>query len=500
MAFLVAACAPNATGSLGPNPAVDATGAPTATAAPTRPPLALNGTPLEPCAIGSGARSVAVCGELTVAEDPADPTGQTIGLRVAVIPAVSDDPAPDPVFVIAGGPGGSAVETLAWTASTFWGVHASRDIVLVDQRGTGGSNAMLIDPLPDLSGKAANAAEAAARDWVASQLGDLTGNPALYTTSIAMDDLDAVRAALGYDHINLWGGSYGATAAQYYIRQHEDRVRSIVVDGATLLEVPVFERIAANSQAALDALFARCAADAGCNEAYPDLQERFKTLLAKVANGSIQTDVSDPATGEPMVIDLPTFTGGIHSALIDAEYSAMLPWFIDTAADGHWQEAIEAANAVGGDDPNEEAFPLMSAVIRCSEAWAVYDPAEVARTGAGSYYLEAQLSNARLQETLCRYAPDGIVQADDAAPATSDVPVLFTVGSADPQDPPANIAVAPQRFPNSLTIVAEGHGHTVSHRGCLPSIVDAFIEAGTAEGLDTSCVADGVPLPSFRLP
>jgi pimeloyl-ACP methyl ester carboxylesterase len=92
------------------------------------------------------------------------------------------------------------------------------------------------------------------------------------------------------------------------------------------------------------------------------------------------------------------------------------------------------------------------------------------------------------------------VPPNDAAPATSDVPILFTVGSADPQDPPANIAAALERFPNSLTIVAEGHGHTVSHLGCLPSVVDAFIAAGTVDGLDTSCVRDGVPLPPFRLP
>jgi pimeloyl-ACP methyl ester carboxylesterase len=482
IAFLVLACAPRSV------------------AESTRPPLRLDGHLLKACAIGSGPRMQALCGTLTVPEDPASPSGRTVDLRVAVIPASVGPAKPDPVFMLAGGPGGAAVDGLTWTALTFGGIHASRDIVLVDQRGTGGSNAMLLDPLRDISELAAADAEAATRDWVATQLGRFDADPAFYTTSIAMDDLDAVRDALEYKRINLWGASYGATAAQYYIRQHGDRVRSVVLDGATLLDVPVFERMAHNSQAALDALFARCAADAGCAGAYPDLARDVQATMASLERQPVTVAAIDPATGEPGVITAIDFADGVHSGLIDGQYSAVLPWFIDTAADGGWEEAIAAANAVGGGNPLDEDMPLMSAIIRCSEAWARYDPAEVARLGEDSYYLEAQLANARLQETLCRFVPRGVVPVEDAGPASSDVPVLFLVGSADPQDPPANIATAPERFPNSLTVVAEGHGHTVSHLGCLPSVIDAFVAAGSVERLDTSCVADGMPLPPFRLP
>jgi pimeloyl-ACP methyl ester carboxylesterase len=498
IAFLVVACAPN------PSERQPSAATPVATSAPviaaTREPPELDGTPLEPCAIGSGPRMPALCGTYRVPEDPTSPDGRTIGLRVAVIPATAGAGEPDPVFMLAGGPGGAAVDSLAWTALTFGGLHASRDLVLVDQRGTGSSNPMLLDPLRDVSTLPAEKADAAARDWVSRQLGRFDADPSFYTTSIAMDDLDSVRAALGYERINLWGGSYGATAAQYYIRQHGDRVRSAVLDGASLLEVPVFEYIAPNSQAALDALFDRCAQEAACAESYPTLREEFAAVLARLEEAPVATSLTDPVTGDPAVIDREMFTGAVHSALIDAELSALLPWFIHAAAEGRWDEAVTAARAATAGDPLDQDFPLMSAVIRCAEAWASYDPAEVARLGEGSYYLEAQLANARMQRTLCQYAPQGVVPADDGVPATGDMPVLFTVGSADPQDPPANIAAAPKRFPNSLTVVAEGHGHTVSHLGCLPSVVDAFFAAGTADGLDTSCVADGVPLPPFRLP
>ena len=141
---------------------------------------------------------------------------------------------------------------------------------------------------------------------------------------------------------------------------------------------------------------------------------------------------------------------------------------------------------------------VMSIVIRCSEGWARFDPAETARLGAGSYLRDVEVAIAEDQAKACKYVPPGIVAADDREPVTSDVPMLLILGGADPQNPPANVADAPVEFPNSLTVVAPGHAHTVGHLGCMPSIVDAFVEAGTVDGLDTSCVATGVPLPPFR--
>ena len=140
----------------------------------------------------------------------------------------------------------------------------------------------------------------------------------------------------------------------------------------------------------------------------------------------------------------------------------------------------------------------MSSVIRCSEAWARYDPAEVLRTGATSYDLDAQLAAAQNQAMSCPYVPKGVVPADDAAPVRSDLPVLLILGQADPQDPLANVAQAPVDMPNSLTVVVPGEGHTVGHLGCMPQMVSAFIVAGTTKGLDTTCAATGVQLPPFR--
>ncbi len=222
-------------------------------------------------------------------------------------------------------------------------------------------------------------------------------------------------------------------------------------------------------------------------------------VLAELEAEPVTTTVATPGTRDPMVIDVSSFTGAVHNGLLGATTSAHLPWFIDAAADGRWDDVANAILVASGGSGGDGG-PVMAAVIRCSEAWARFDPDDVARLGAESYYLDVQLEEAAEQALSCQYVPHGIVPVDDAEPARTDVPVLLVVGSADPQDPPSNIAAAPEDFPNSLTVVAEGHGHTVAHVGCMPTIVDAFIAAGTVDGLDTSCVRDGVPLPPFRLP
>jgi len=503
-ALLGASCATDAGTTSGPLPTVEPTGAtstaptPGATTA-VRPPLALDGAPLKSCTIGMGT-VIARCGFLSVPEDRSKPAGRWIDLHVAVIPASSMTPEPDPVFMLAGGPGGAASETLAWTGSVYDGIHQTRDIVLVDQRGTGGSNEYLIGTAPDVAGLPETEADAVIQAWADAQLESFGGDPRLYTTYPAMDDLDDVRAALGYDRINLYGGSYGATAAQYYIRQHEDRIRTVILDGATLISVPILELIAPNSQRALDLLFARCAADAACHAAFPDPAAELADALAQLADGPITTSVSDPATRKPMVLDVESFTGAIHAGLLNSETAAAVPLLISAASAGRWDDVAGGIAAVAAGQASDAGTPLMSAEIFCSEAWAVYDPDEVLRRGGDSYLVANQVASARARAAGCRYAPAGIVPPDDGKPARSDVPVLFVVGDADPQDPPANIADAPLNFPNSLTVVASGHGHTVAHIGCMPRIVDAFVEAGTVVGLDTSCIERGMPLPPFRLP
>jgi pimeloyl-ACP methyl ester carboxylesterase len=192
---------------------------------------------------------------MKVYEDRATRSGRMIELRVAVIKAKSANPAPDPIFYLAGGPGNAATEDGA--RQQFPGsLSQNHDLVFVDQRGTGGSNRVLVSTdSPDLTGLSPEEIDATLEALVDKFLGEIDMDPQYYTTSLAMDDLDEVRQALGYDQINLFGASYGATAAQYYLRQHEEHVRTVILVGGSLLDTPVFELWAKNGQRALELVF-----------------------------------------------------------------------------------------------------------------------------------------------------------------------------------------------------------------------------------------------------
>jgi pimeloyl-ACP methyl ester carboxylesterase len=461
----------------------------------------LAGQPMTPCLVQGEipvkAEVPGLCGTLQVPEDRSNRSGRQIGLRVAVVPALAAVPKADPLFAIAGGPGDASTQFFAWLPGLYAGVHATHDIVLVDQRGTGASNALTLPPAPDTSALAVSQADERLSAWMHDALSTLDADPRFYTSTVAADDLDDVRAALGYDTIDLYGTSYGGELAQYYLRQHADHVRVAIMDGTTPLDVHVLELMAATSQHALDLLLARCAADPACHAAFPNLAAEWSTLVAAFAKGAV---VTDPSSGTTGVADLATVGPSIHNALMTGAAAAQLPLAIHAAFEGRW---AEVSQLVPPSDASPSAGPtlLMKDEILCSEAWARFDPAEVENNGAGSYAVPFVRAWAAGEATLCRYLPKGVVPADDAAPVRTDLPVLWLAGDADPQDPPSNLAAVPSQEPYSLIVVMRAQEHVVGHLGCGPAVIASFVDAGTTNGLDTSCVAQGAaPGPTFRLP
>ncbi len=445
----------------------------------------LAGHPMATCSLSNGA--VARCGTLTVPENPSDRLGRRIDLRVVIVPAQQAPVAPDPVFFVTGGPGGATSEDWSGASITFSALHLHHDFVLVDQRGTGSSHKLDLPPMnPDET----------LSDYASRALASLDGDPRYYTTALAMDDLDAVRAALGYGKIDIYGQSYGATAVQFYLRQHADHVRTAILDGGTLIEVPIFELIAANSQRALDLVFDRCLSDLTCATAFPNLRAEFAGVIARLDRAPVTTDVIDQTTGKPVVVTHQLFASVIHSRMLTARDAATIPWLIHRAAGGNFIDVASLASSISsGADP----YLVMSYEIRCYEAWARDDPAEVRRTGAGSYYLSAQLESAVSQAAACPLLPKGVVPANDAQPVRTSVPVLLLNGNVDPQDPPSNVAAAQVDMPNSFELVVPGQGHVVGAYWCMPTVISDFITAGKVDAAAAHRCAESVPTPVFRV-
>ena len=287
---------------------------------------------LEPChlsAPGSSTRLPAKCGTLTVYEDRAALSGRQIVLNIAVLPALSRDPAPDPLFFITGGPGGAATQDYLPVRSAFQRINQDRDIVLVDQRGTGQSHPLDCPPSED---PLSSSDDEVLEQELTHCLNQLDADLDLYTTSIAMDDLDQVRAALGYDKINLYGVSYGTRAALTYLRQHEDHVRTVILDGVLPQDEPLGISIASDAQRALDLIFERCAADSACAQAFPDLRQDFKSLLESLDQEPIAVALSHPTTGEPTEVNFTReqFAQTMRLLSYSQETVALLPLLIHT--------------------------------------------------------------------------------------------------------------------------------------------------------------------------
>ncbi len=435
---------------------------------------------LQPCSLGSNR---AQCGTLKVYENRSSRRGRMIELRVAVIKAQGANPAPDPIFYLAGGPGDAASED--GTRQQFpYSLSQSHDLVFVDQRGTGGSNRVSVPNEMNT--------------WLLGLLGKFilgfNMDAQYYTTSMAVDDLDEVRQALGYDKINLFGYSYGATVAQYYLRQHEEHVRAVFLGGGSLLDIPVFERWALNGQQALDQIFDLCQADAACQAAFPALRAEFAGLMSRLSAQPVTLEVNGPLN---LTVDYLAAT--IRNMTKDARNVPSLPLIIHRAyQDNNWDGVVQFI--YGGGGPEWWGDLVMAHVIRCSEKWAAFEPQEVARLGEGSYVKGYDASLAQQQSVICENTPLGLTPEGQALQPGSQVPVLILNGGLDPIDPPENMAGAGTLFPNSVSLVLPYTSHGISDYTavmCLWAIEDEFFRSGSMAGLHTGCLKDIQP-PRFN--
>jgi pimeloyl-ACP methyl ester carboxylesterase len=425
--------------------------------------------PLRPCVVQGVA---AKCGTLLVPENRDTGLGPRIGLGVVVVPARRRPARSDAFAYLAGGPGGAASEQTAAVTGIWSGVHERHDILLVDQRGTGGSHPLACPP-PAQNEDVGIMIEAC--------LASLNGDPTQYGTAAAADDLEAVRAALGYRALNLYGISYGATLAQVYLARHPRSVRTVALDGATLLDVPFFGRFAVNGQRALDLVARRCARAPACARAFPDWPARLR-LLIEAWNArpvAIRPDVT--LTGNDLA-------GLIQSMTRSASSAASIPLAVARAVRGDYATLARQIPGAGADSP------LMFWSIWCNERWVGLD----ARGPWGTYldgYVASQLERYR---SVCAYVPEHAEPVSNLVRVRSSVPVLALVGGADPQDPAANVAGLGAAMPKARVVVLAEHGHGVGQYGCLPNLVSLFVERGSAATLDVRCVRATRP-PPFAL-
>ncbi len=440
-------------------------------------------------------RIAAKCTELAVPENPDDPDGPSIQLSIAVLPATSRASAPDPLVFITGGPGQSALDSYVSVGPAFSRINRSRDIVLVDQRGTGASNALRCTTPDDFN--ELNASPDQRRAWLADCLAALPGDPRYYTTSVAVRDLDAVRVALGYEHVNLYGISYGTRVAQAYARRFPDRTRSVILDGVVPMDLALGPDISLDAQRALEMLFDRCAANPACAERFPTLRDSFARIQRQLRDAPVQLVLADPVTAEltESVFTEEYFSGIVRMFSYAPETVALLPLLIDHAASTGDFAPLAAQTLLVLQELGDSIATGMHNAIVCTEDLPFIDDGDAMRARLGETYLGANTLEYLVE--ACELWPRGIIDDDFKQPWTSDIPTLVLSGEADPVTPPSNGEHVIETLSSAKHIVGPGQGHGLSLRGCVPRLMAEFVEAADPTAIDAECVAHLRPSPFF---
>jgi pimeloyl-ACP methyl ester carboxylesterase len=447
---------------------------------------------------GSGGvgRAQARCGTLEVPEDHQQPGGKKLSLRVAVIPARAH-PRPTPVFFLAGGPGQAATEQYVGALLTLARARQDHDIVLVDQRGTGGSSRLRCEMPAGMADPEA-LAEDPRLPWLEPCVKSLPADPRHFTTTAFVRDLDLVRQALGYEQIHLVGVSYGTRAALAYLREFPGRARTAVLDGVAPMPLNVGEHMHLTAQRALDLSFARCAATPDCARQFPDLPAELAAVLEKLGRAPPEVKLPHPTTGLPATVKLTgsRFASTVFLYSYSPELMGLLPLFIHTAhATGDYAPVAAQSLFMFEDMEAGISRPLQYSVL-CAEDVPFYAPELPKLEGLPerSYLGDSFRTMFR---RICERWPHATVPPAFKEPVHSDVPVLLLSGDADPVTPPLFGEMAKRTLPNSVHLTFPGQGHNVALRGCLPSLLGRFFRKGTLQGLDTSCAASVAPQPFF---
>ena len=452
--------------------------------------VAAESVTLSPCTIPELAEP-ARCGEIEVLENPDRPGGRQLKIAIVVVPATSGRALADPIVPLMGGPGEDAISAGAHFARMFATLRVERDLLLVDQRGTGKSSALrckLNDP--DASATSLReffpvpAVEACARDL--SQRSDLTQ----YTYAHFARDLDQVRRELGYQKLNLFSGSYGTRAAQVFVRDFPDSVRTVYFWSMVPIDVVTPMTMAQASQAAFESTFDACAADSACHAAFPNIAREFDQVVAALESGSVR--VSAAGVAEKVPLSRGRVIEWLRSQLYRPQTAAAVPWLIHRAHSGDWSPIVEGILDQARNIDAAYGLGLYFS-ITCSEDMAFAEEDEIASTSRGTALGDYRV---RQQKNACDHWPKATLPSGYRDSVRSALPAMFSIGDLDAASPLWFQERSAAGFSNRVEFVVRGQGHT-EWNDCLGQHYERFVDTGSIRGIDPSSCKP-MPRPPFR--
>jgi pimeloyl-ACP methyl ester carboxylesterase len=440
------------------------------------------------------------CGMLTVPEshDPAGPEARTITVAFAISPARAQRTGNDPVLVLLGGPGGSATGQLRRAMSDYKPLNRDRDVVLVDQRGTGRSSPLhcTFGPAAFDSGSAEQFLPPAHVRACVERL--RTGaDLSRYATTDFVADLESLRDALGVSQWNLHGTSYGSRVALQYMERHPQRIRSAILVGVVPPELRMPMTLGPDADLALDKVASDCSADQQCARAFPNFRAEVDSIARRLDVAPALVQVPHPQTGKPTTVPYTRgmFGMAVRSALYTGWGASNLPSMIHKAYNGDFEPLMERGIRNSRRMARSGVAGLYLAVT-CAEDVARADHESAIALNEASTMGAAR---ARTFFAACGEWPTPANGAEWQEPTPVRPPVLMMVGDADPATPPHWAEVAMQRVVDGRLIVVPQGGHVLSGlhgMGCLERLQSDFLALPEPRALDVTCLRD-VRRPAF---
>jgi len=439
-----------------------------------------------------GIRAQVQCGTLSLPENYDKLDGKYITINFAVLPAIDSTQNKTPLLFLAGGPGQAAVELAAHIRRTFAEIRKTRDIILVDQRGTGQSNPLQCDEpqqaqLYSIIPEDFNENEVVECVQALKKENDLSQ----FTSENAIRDFDAIRQALGHQQVHLYGGSYGTRAALVYMRMYPQTIKSVVLDSVGPIEVPI-GTFGLSAERSFNLLLKHCLEDKDCHTAYPDLAQEYKTVLQRLSESTVSLPINHPRLGTktPFVLSSGKFINVLFKQLYSMETRSMVPLVIHEAFKQNYQPLI---GLIATTDGAMDMYVGLTFNIVCNE--------DMPKITAEMFAKDAQNSfdgnNSHIAwKTACPVWPVYKVDESFYQPVIANIPTLILSGNVDPVTPPSNGDYSAATLPNSHHIVSESDAHIVASTICGVDIMNEFLTTQNPKTVDDTCLSE-LPKQSF---
>ncbi|WP_426369226.1 alpha/beta hydrolase [Pseudocolwellia sp. HL-MZ7] len=439
-----------------------------------------------------GIRSQVTCGTLLVPENYQKPEGKKISINFAVLPAIDNSQDKEALMFLAGGPGQAAVELAAHIINGFAEIRKTRDIILVDQRGTGLSQPMLCDEEKTDQFYSVIPEDYAEQDVIdcVEQFKE-SHELSQYNSENAIRDFDAVRKALGHKQVHLYGASYGTRAALVYMRLFPDSIKSVVLDSVGPIEIPI-GLFGASSARSFNLLLEHCLNDESCNKAYPNLREEFDTVVKRLSKNTVSLAINHPRLGTKTDFNLShlKFINNIFKQLYSMETRSLVPLIIHQAFLENYQPLI---GLIATSDGGMNMYVGLTFNIVCNEDIPRVTQSMLTQDSDNDF---GRGSTQTVYQSACKVWPKYEVESAFYQPVVANIPTLILSGDLDPVTPPSNGEISAGTLTNSHHIISKSNAHIVASTPCSVGMVNEFLGHLNPKDVDSSCLAE-LPSESF---